>query len=119
MGLEGHDAEETGHFDQHEIKVPVLVLKQIFVVSVLTHHGELSLALNLLDCDLNCAQLGSYFANLLICGGHVIGAAQDFLSGLFLRLPFDNIALTISIDVVLNLFLLVFVGVEGQRHSQV
>ena len=26
-GLECHDAKETGYFHQHEVKVPVLVLK--------------------------------------------------------------------------------------------
>ena len=55
--LECHNREEDTDLDQHEVKVPVLVLQQVLIVAVLAHHGELGLRLDLLDRDLKLAEL--------------------------------------------------------------
>ena len=47
--LEGTNKNKADNLQQHEVEVPVRIIEQVLVVSILAQHGKFSLRLNLLS----------------------------------------------------------------------
>lgn len=47
--LEGYNKNKADNLQQHEVEVPVRIIEQILVVSILAQHGKFRLRLNLLS----------------------------------------------------------------------
>ena len=114
-GLERHDPEEASNFHKHEVEVPVLVLNKIRVVTVLAHHGQLSLGLDLLDTNLNVAEFATDDADLFLGHGQVLFSSENLLLCLywieFLHLRFYLMSLTIGSNIELDLLFLCLISV--------
>jgi len=115
-GLESHDTEKAPNLHQHEVEVPVLVDKQILVVPVLAHHRKLGLRLDLLDGNLDVAELLTDAPDLFLGCGKVLFSSKNLLTCHLSVQLLDFKPLALGIDVELNLFCLILVGVEGQGH---
>ena len=119
VNLESYYAEAEQRLDQHEVKVPVLILHHVFVVAVQTHHRQLLLRPELHSVLLDFSQFLLNNIDLIKARRHVLFAKYLLvISRRSDRFILDN-AVAFIILTVGNLFLLLLVGVEGQGDRQV
>ena len=80
MGLEGQNEDEANDLNQHEVEVPVLILQQILIVPILSHHRELGLRLDLLGVHLDLPQHRPDAADFALSCCHVLFTTKNALS---------------------------------------
>lgn len=129
MGLEHDNQAKATNFEQHEVEIPVLVLEQVLVVSILSKHGEFGFRLDLLCCDLDFPEHRTYLVNVIIGRCQVFLSAEhvnlrNFIHGrgsLLISCSWSTNLNTsaIRLDIVLDLFFFLFVGMKSERHSQI